>query len=181
MIDYTGGFGFTAAGAAGINATVSGADVSLSWIAAPAADHYCVRRAASRSGFHTWIGLGCTGAGDPANTSFLDAGAVAAAGEWYYLVVPSDAAWRVRFLDTLHRRLDRRPERDNGPRAPAATGPADGGERLHPGRCRSAGVLYWSGQTRDGSRTSPSCRPGCSMPGSARGMRSRRSSDPKRS
>jgi len=93
MIHYAEGFGFTATEASSLTAIVTGGDIVLTWATVSGADHYCVRRSGIRQGFHTgaWIELGCTPAGDPAWTDFVDPNAAAVAGEAYYLVVPVDA------------------------------------------------------------------------------------------
>lgn len=92
MISYEGGtYGFTAAEAASLWATVTPAgDVVLDWVE-PASPliAYCVFRSPTRPGFHdgTAIMLGCT-SGGPTDTTWTDPGAAAVPGEWYYMVFP---------------------------------------------------------------------------------------------
>lgn len=95
MIDHRDGFGFTPTEASALWASVSpGGDVDLAWNTTVGADHYCVRRASTRDGFHTGalLPLGCTPAGDPSVVTFTDPSAAAVPGERYYMVAPVNAS-----------------------------------------------------------------------------------------
>ena len=92
---YDGSAGFDAAEASSLTAATLGSDILLAW-AQPAAavDRYCIRRSATRIGFHTgaFMEIACTASGNPATTTFVDPGAAATAGAWHYLVVPVNAS-----------------------------------------------------------------------------------------
>jgi parallel beta-helix repeat protein len=87
MVLYQDGFGFDDATRDDISATVNAlGDVTVSWTPIPGANNYCVLRSESRNGFHN----GSFTSQNILAPPFLDAGAASAAGELYYIVVPSE-------------------------------------------------------------------------------------------
>lgn len=89
MILYNDNFGFDDSTRDVISASVNTqGDVSVYWTPMTGINLYCVLRSNERDGFHT----GNYTSFDAVLPPFIDAGAAGAAGELYYIVVPSDFA-----------------------------------------------------------------------------------------
>jgi parallel beta-helix repeat protein len=87
MVLYNDGFGFDNTTRDDISASVNAlGDVTVSWTPIAGANLYCVLRSGTRNGFHTESFTSQSVLAPP----FLDAGAASAAGELYYIVVPSE-------------------------------------------------------------------------------------------